>query len=99
MGANLTGGLSSIHRIKLTIGKELPTMSESEVARIRCQIEQELEAMQRGMYGLAAGKARHTFIRIQMDRLDSCRTTLAGYVGEAEATKIVYALYVESMGE
>ena len=74
-------------------------MSESEVARIRRQIEEELEAIQRGMYGVAAGQARHKFIRARMDRIDGYRDTLAGYVGEADATKIVYSLYVESVGE
>lgn len=44
-------------------------MHKSEVARIREEIELQLEAMQRGMYGYASGSARHSFIRARMDRI------------------------------
>jgi hypothetical protein len=72
-------------------------MNQSEVARLRQQIELQLEAMQRGMSGLATGKARHAFIRAQMDRIGACEDTLATYVGENEANQIVCKLYVEVM--
>src|SRR5258708_5241003 len=44
-------------------------MNQSEVARLRQQIELQLEAMRLGMSGLATGRARHAFIRAQMDRI------------------------------
>src|SRR5579875_1107418 len=44
----------------------------SEVARIRQQIEEELEAMQLGFSGLAAGSARHDFIRARMEQVGNC---------------------------
>ncbi len=36
--------------------------NKSEVARIKRQIELEYEAAQRGLYGFAAGAAKHEFI-------------------------------------
>lgn len=38
-------------------------MNQSEVAQLYNQIEVQLEAMRRGMSGLAAGRVRHAFIR------------------------------------
>jgi len=70
-------------------------MNQSEVAQLRQQIELQLEAMQRGMSGLATGKARHAFIRAQMDRIGVCQDTLAAYVGESIANQIVCTLYIE----
>jgi hypothetical protein len=73
-------------------------MYESEVARLRLQIEMELEAMQRGLYGLALGAARHEFIRRRMDRLGRCQQRLALQVGEEQATQMIYAMYVQAVG-
>ncbi|MBX5450678.1 hypothetical protein [Thermogemmatispora sp.] len=73
-------------------------MCESEVARLRSQIQQELEAMQRGLYGLALGSARHEFIRRRMDYLGSCQQQLACQVGEEKAMQLMYALYVQVVG-
>ena len=73
-------------------------MCESEVARLRSQIERELEAMQRGLYGLALGTARHEFIRRRMDNLGRCQQRLAGQVGEEQAMQLVYTLYVQVVG-
>ena len=72
-------------------------MYESEVARIRRQIETEMEALQRGMYGLSQGTARHDFINRRMDRVDNYHTTLAHYVGENAAEEMVYELYNGTM--
>ncbi|GER82314.1 hypothetical protein KTAU_09520 [Thermogemmatispora aurantia] len=73
-------------------------MCESEVARLRSQIERELEAMQRGLYGLALGTARHEFIRRRMDYLGRYQQRLAGQVGEEQAIQLVYTLYVQVVG-
>ena len=73
-------------------------MHKSEVARIREEIELQLEAMQRGMYGFASGAARHSFIRARMDRIGEYHHQLTGQVGEKDADQIVSSLYCEIMG-
>jgi hypothetical protein len=72
-------------------------INQSEVARLHQQIELQLEAMRRGMSGLATGKARHAFIRAQMDRVGKCQDALARYVGEGIANQVICSLYVEVM--
>lgn len=72
-------------------------MGESEVARLRRQIEVELEAVQRGMYGLAVGTARHEFIRKRMDRVGVYHDKLAQKVGEDVANMMVYTIYNEAI--
>jgi hypothetical protein len=61
--------------------------SKSEVARIMQQIELEYEAAQRGMYGFAAGTAKHEFITARMENMGRCHEKLIALVGEREATK------------
>jgi hypothetical protein len=73
-------------------------MNQSEIARLRQQIELQLEATQRGLRGFATGKARHAFIRMQMDRIGMCQDTLAEHIGENAASQVVCSLYVEIMG-
>jgi hypothetical protein len=73
-------------------------MYESEVARLRRQIETELEAMQRGLYGLALGTARHEFIRKRMERLGRCQRQLALQVGEEQAGQLLYTMYLQVVG-
>ncbi len=72
-------------------------MNESEVARIRQQIEAEIESLQRGMYGLASGTSRHDFINKRMHRVDTYQTQLADAVGENEADEMVFALYSKTI--
>ena len=72
-------------------------MSESEVTRLRRQIELELVAMQRGMNGFALGTTRHRFIRTRMDRVGVCQDQLAGEVGEDQANEIVFGIYSETI--
>ncbi len=71
-------------------------MSTSEVARLREQIELELEAMQRGLHGVAI-TARHDFIVARLDRLGTYQDKLADQVGYSAATEIVCQLYVQVM--
>lgn len=73
------------------------TMSESEVARLRRQIELELVAMQHGMNGFALGTTRHRFIRTRMDRIGVCQDQLAVEVGEDQADAIVFGMYSETI--
>jgi hypothetical protein len=76
--------------------KEIPTMSESEVARLCRQIELELEAMQRGMNGFALGSSRHKFIHQRMGRVGACQDKLVAEVGEDKADEIVYGIYTQT---
>lgn len=71
-------------------------MGTSEIARLREQIELELEVMHRGMQGLAV-TARHDFILARMDRVSVYQDSLAGHIGDAAATEVVCQLYVEVM--
>ena len=72
-------------------------MNQSEFAQLYHQIEVQLEAMRRGMSGFAVGRARHAFIRAQMDHVGGCQGALAKYVGEDVADQVIYSLYVEVM--
>ena len=71
---------------------------KSEVAQLRRQIELELEAMQRGMQGLALGAARHEFIRRRMDRVALYQDELALHIGEDRAGELLYNTYVQCVG-
>jgi hypothetical protein len=53
--------------------------------------------MRHGMSGFATGKARHAFIRAQMDRVGECQDALSKYVGEGAANQVICSLYVEVM--
>jgi len=61
--------------------------SKSEVARLMQQIELEYEAAQRGLYGFAAGAARHEFINARVENIGRYHERLKTLVGEQEATK------------
>jgi hypothetical protein len=66
----------------------------SEVARLMRRIEEEYEAAQRGLTGLAQGNAQHAFIAARMQAVDGCRQQLTEQVGEPEATRLVCETYV-----
>jgi hypothetical protein len=71
-------------------------MAESQVARIRAQIEAECEAMRNGFYGYAI-TAPHQFIHARYDRLGKLQDELAQYVGEHQATQEVVAFYIKAL--
>lgn len=64
-------------------------MSQSEVARIREQIELEQQAAWLGLYGLAQGTSQHEFINAKMERIWVLRDTLVPLVGEDEASRMM----------
>lgn len=74
------------------------TMHKSEVARVREEIELQLEAMRRGMYGFASGTARHAFVRARMDRISEYHQKLTDCIGEQDADQLVCNLYSEIVG-
>lgn len=71
--------------------------NRSEVARIRQQIELELEAMRNGMLGLAQGVARHNFIQVRMERVGVYQDELAAQIGDYQASSVLCQLYEQVM--
>ncbi|GCE13954.1 hypothetical protein [Tengunoibacter tsumagoiensis] len=69
----------------------------SEVARLRQQIADELESMQRGFSHFAAGVARHDFIRARMEKIGDRQEELAHYIGQQDAVHIVCELYIDKI--
>lgn len=67
--------------------------NQSEIARLRQQIETQLVAMRRGLAGLSSGTARHAFITARMERIGACQDGLASQLGEQAADMLVYTLY------
>jgi hypothetical protein len=59
----------------------------SEVARLMRQIELEYEAAQHGLYGFAAGMAKHKFITARMENIGRYHEKMIELVGEKEAVK------------
>jgi hypothetical protein len=72
-------------------------MCVSEVARIRQQIELEMDAMRYALSGLSLGTARHSFIQAKMEKIGECRHSLAHHIGEDAASQLVCSLYVRTM--
>jgi hypothetical protein len=72
--------------------------SVSEVARLRQQIEGEIEAMQRCFQDFAAGVARHEFIRARMEQIGDRQDELATFVGAGDAAYMVCELYINTIG-
>jgi hypothetical protein len=69
----------------------------SEVARLMRQIELECQAAKLGLEGFAA-VASHESINARMEKIGEYGQELAKEVGEEEATKIMYELYVKVIG-
>lgn len=55
--------------------------NKSEVARILAQIEAEYEAGHAGLYGIAEGHARHSFITARMENMYALQEELKKLVG------------------
>lgn len=71
--------------------------NQSEVARLREQIELQIQAMQQGLHGLASGSARHAFIHARMQRIGEYQGDLARHVGEQEADQLLLNLYADGV--
>ena len=56
--------------------------NKSEVARILAQIAQEYEAGHNGLYGIAQGNARHSFITARMENMAKLQHELEKLVGD-----------------
>ncbi len=64
-------------------------MSQSDVARILKQIEQEYQASKRGLEGLASGTARHDFMQKRADNIGHCHEQLSELVGPEQAISLI----------
>jgi len=64
-------------------------MSQSEVARLKEQIQREYDAAQQALSGLASGTARHAFITAKMENVYCAHEQLITLVGPEEATVIL----------
>jgi aspartate oxidase len=63
--------------------------NQSEVARIRQQIQDEQSAAYQGLHGLSQGMSQHAFITRRMERMGILHDKLKEIVGEQEAAKIL----------
>src|SRR5258708_39995409 len=68
-------------------------MNNSEIARIREQIELESAAMKFALYGFAT-VAKHEFISHKYDPIGKCQEQLGALVGEEEATATPGQTYI-----
>jgi len=65
---------------------------KSEVARLLQQISLEYEAATRGLTGLSAGSAKHSFITARLEQIGAYHEQLTSLVGEVQATQLVIEL-------
>ncbi|QBD79179.1 hypothetical protein EPA93_25645 [Ktedonosporobacter rubrisoli] len=71
----------------------------SEIARLRQQITEEIEAMKLGFSGLATGSARHDFIRARMEQVGSHLDELAEHVGNVDAVQMACEIYINTVAD
>jgi hypothetical protein len=69
----------------------------SDVARVRRQIVEEMEAMQQGFKGFASGTARHDFIQARMRSIGEQQEDLEKLVGKSNAVNMVCELYMNTV--
>ncbi len=72
-------------------------MAHSEIRQLRERIEQEFISMRLGLYGLAAGVAKHQFIEARMHQVGSYEDQLATHVGEEQARRFSCQAYIQIM--
>jgi hypothetical protein len=63
--------------------------NQSDVARLRKQLNDECESARLGLQGLAAGTSKHEFLREKMNRLGQIASDLQKIVGPDEAIRIL----------
>ena len=65
---------------------------KSEVAQLLQRISLEYEAATRGLTGLSAGSAKHSFITARLEQIGIYHEQLVSLVGEVQATQLVIEL-------
>ncbi len=71
----------------------------SDVARLRYQIVQEMEAMRQVFEGFADGSTRHEFIHARMQNINDHQESLAEHIGKNDAATTVCELYISTVGK
>jgi hypothetical protein len=73
------------------LGKKgaLMNTQKSEVAQLLQQISHEYEAATRGLTGLSAGSAKHSFITKRLEQIGAYHEQLTSIIGEVQATQLV----------
>jgi len=85
--------LSSLDLQAARLQKEVfMNKQKSEVAQLLQQINLEYEAATRGLTGLSAGSAKHSFITARLEQIGVYHEQLASLVGEVQATQLVIEL-------
>ena len=69
-------------------------MEETQVARIREEIEEQCEAMRQGLSELIDDAVRRNFIKSQAELITVSMEHLAEYVGQPEAIRFVVEAYM-----
>jgi hypothetical protein len=64
-------------------------MTQSDVARLIKQIEQEYEASKLGLEGFASGTARHDFIQQKTENIGRCHEHLSELIGPEQAIALI----------
>lgn len=69
----------------------------SDIAQLRRQIIQEMEAMRQVFDGFAMGSACYEFIHARMQNINDHQERLAKHVGKNDAATIVCELYISTV--
>lgn len=83
---------SNIHSQQTSIvakGGKMTQYNQSEVARLKAQMEAEVQAAQWALYGVALGAAKHQFITSRMERMGILHEELKELVGEEEGIRLL----------
>ncbi len=72
--------------------ESLMDKQKSEVAQLLQRISLEYEAATRGLTGLSAGSAKHSFITARLEQIGIYHEQLSSLVGEVQATQLVIEL-------
>ena len=72
---------------------------KSEVAQLLQQISLEYEAATRGLTGLSAGSAKHSFITARLEQIGVYHEQLVSLVGKVQATHLVIEQASQKQGD
>jgi len=64
-------------------------MTQSDVARLLKQIEQEYQASKQGLEGFASGTARHDFIQQRAENIGQYHEHLSDLIGPEQAIALI----------
>ena len=78
------------HQVPIVVeGGKMTQYNQSEVARLKAQIEAEVQAAQWALCGVALGAAKHQFITSRMERMGTLHEELKELVGEEEGIRLL----------